>query len=63
MDKNTAFLDGWLAHKNGVEVEDNPFDERRQARSRSQWTSGWCARFGAVKHGEDLPYDDLDYLD
>ncbi|GJD87809.1 hypothetical protein BHAOGJBA_1314 [Methylobacterium hispanicum] len=58
MDKSEAYLDGWLAHAQDVGSDDNPHEERRQPRSHAQWTSGWCARFSAVKHGLDLTYDD-----
>lgn len=63
MDKTEAYLDGWLAHLKDVDVEANPFDDKRQARSHAQWTSGWCARFGAVKHGHPLAYDEAEFED
>lgn len=47
------FLDGWHAHRLGVDVDENPYDEQRQSKSHSLWTSGWCRRFGAIKHGDD----------
>lgn len=46
-----AYRDGWLAHKSGVGVDENPYDERKQSFSHGQWTGGWCERFSAVKHG------------
>jgi len=63
MTKTTAEKDGWYAHKNGVRVDDNPYCERRQEASNMEWTSGWCARFGALKHGRmdeiESDYEDL----
>ena len=50
--KPTAYRDGWLAHRNGVDVNANPYDENAQQRAHEQWMSGWCARFGSLKHGE-----------
>ena len=49
-----AYRDGWHASKNGVDIEDNPYDEHRQTYSNRLWMSGWCGRFGAIKHGYDL---------
>lgn len=57
-EKSDAYLDGWLAHKDGLAVESNPYDRLLQVRSNHQWESGWCDRFGAIKHDRDLAYDD-----
>lgn len=63
-EQSTAYIDGWNAHRLGVRVEDNPYSETTQAYSNSQWLSGWCRRFGAVKHGEDTAeLDDKDGLE
>lgn len=51
-DATPAFRDGWHAHKLGVDIDDNPYDEQKQAYSNHEWMSGWCARFGAVKHDQ-----------
>jgi len=63
MTKTTAEKDGWCAHKFEVSVEHNPYDERRQSASNAEWTAGWCARFGAIKHGRldeiESDYEDL----
>lgn len=50
-DNTSCWRDGWFAHKNGIAVEDNPYDELKQAISHRLWLSGWSARFGEVKHG------------
>lgn len=52
---STAYHDGWLAHSNGVDCDQNPYDERRQMRSHNEWNSGWFGRFGHIKNGRDLP--------
>lgn len=54
-----AYLDGWHSHRLGGEVDNNPYDEKRQAYSHNQWLSGWCARFSAIKHGQRI--DGLDH--
>lgn len=59
MDKE-AFLNGWHANRLGIDVEKNPYDETTQSVSHSQWCSGWCARFSALKHGLSLEFDDYD---
>ena len=52
MTKTTAQKDGWFAHKNGAGVDENPYNERLQRQSNSEWLDGWCERFGACKHGQ-----------
>lgn len=45
------YREGWHAHRLGVSSpEKNPYHERKQSVSHSLWQSGWCERFGAVKH-------------
>jgi hypothetical protein len=58
--RSDAWLDGWHAHRNGVtnNDDDNPYNERRQHYSYTQWIAGWCARFSALKHGHSLELDD-----
>jgi hypothetical protein len=54
-EKSAPFLDGWHAHRlefGPVEAA-NPYSEHTQAKSHALWQSGYCRRFGAVKHGED----------
>lgn len=62
MNKSEAYLNGWLAHKNGVEntADDNPYLETLQHYSNNQWLSGWCDRFSAVKHGLDMSLDETE---
>ena len=50
-----AYIDGWLAHKNDVEVDANPYDEKSAEASNFRWTNGWCSRFRCIKHGGDAP--------
>ncbi len=52
-----AYCDGWLAHKNDVGIEENPYDELRQPFSNLQWMRGWCDRFSAIKHGRIAEFD------
>jgi hypothetical protein len=61
MEKSDTYLDGWLAHREGVESDANPYDEKTQARSHAQWRSGWCDRFGACKHDGSLTHDDAEF--
>ncbi len=58
VDRHTAWRDGWHAHKNNVEQDANPYDEKAQQRSNWLWLSGWCARFQALKRGYDRSEDD-----
>ncbi len=60
-DQTPAWRDGWLAHKHGISVDDNPYDARSQTHSNALWLSGWCARFSWRKHGEPgdtSPFDE-----
>ena len=57
--RTTAYLDGWHAHRKGVDVERNPFPEDRMAFSHMEWKAGWCGRFGAVKLDGELAYDEM----
>lgn len=52
------FMDGWMAHKNDVERQRNPYDVRTQWASREAWTEGYVGRKYAIKQGENT--DDLD---
>ena len=54
-----SWRDGWNAHMNGVDVLENPYDEKRQAVSHTRWLNGWCARFGAIKRGTCTRTDDM----
>ncbi len=46
-----AFRNGWLAWELGdVDGNDNPYNERSQAYSHSQWDSGWCRCYSSYKH-------------
>lgn len=51
-DASPPFRDGWWAHKEGVDIDKNPYKRRRQSWSHGQWQSGWCRRFEAVKHDQ-----------
>jgi ribosome modulation factor len=55
---SNAWLDGWHAHRQGVSTDDNPYDELITARSYHQWVAGWCARFSAIKRGQDTSLDE-----
>lgn len=55
---SSAYVDGWLAHKNMIEQSKNPYDEKTQTRSNSEWLNGWCARFDAIKHNKSLDLDE-----
>lgn len=57
-DNSTAYIDGWLAHKNGCDINVNPYNEVSQEKSHSDWVCGWCARFNAIKHELDMTLDD-----
>jgi hypothetical protein len=57
MSKHESYLNGWLAHKYGIEQSPNPYSESQQPYSYRQWLSGWCDRFSAVKHDLDLFLD------
>jgi hypothetical protein len=56
--KTDAYIDGWSAHRSGVSVDDNPYNEETQSYSHKQWTAGWCERHGQAKH--DLLVEELD---
>ena len=58
MSKNNSFIDGWMAHENGVTLEENPYDERLSSRSNEEWSSGWVARFSAIKHDLSMDVED-----
>jgi hypothetical protein len=53
-----AYCNGWMAHSNGVTIEENPYDEMKQEVSRKLWCTGWTIRFYAVKHETLLPEHD-----
>jgi len=57
--KSEAYLNGWHAHKDGIEntANDNPYLEATQQYSNNQWLSGWCGRFEAIKHDKSLELD------
>lgn len=61
MAKHQAYLDGWLAHKNEHSQKTQPYNEATQAFSATQWVSGWCDRFSAIKHGLELTHDDAQF--
>ena len=48
---NESYRNGWEAHRKRVSVHSNPYDEDTQAISHALWTTGWCDRFNAAKHG------------
>jgi hypothetical protein len=56
-DKSVQYKDGWKAHQLGVSVHANPYDDKAQYHSNSQWQSGWVDRFNAVKHRGDMELD------
>lgn len=58
-DHSTEYMDGWHAHKAGRVSGENPYSEELTAFSYRRWLSGWCGRFGAVKHGQSLELDDV----
>jgi hypothetical protein len=49
-----AYCDGWAAQRVKAESSENPYSERTQYTSHMRWLSGWSARFGVIKHGENL---------
>ncbi len=53
-----AYRDGWFAHKARVNGASNPYKEAEQPQSHSLWTSGWTARFSAIKHGRSMEMDE-----
>lgn len=55
--KRAEYINGWFAHKNGVDAEQNPYNEKSQYASNSLWLSGWVDRFAAIKHGRELELD------
>lgn len=62
-DENSeSYRNGGHAHRLGADNDEatNPYNETTQAYSHSQWLSGWCRRYGAIKHNE--PTDTLDEL-
>ena len=50
MSRSSAYRDGWLAQKEGVDVDLNPYNETTQSYSNREWVGGWCERFNAVKN-------------
>lgn len=52
-DKSDAWLDGWLAHRDHLGSNANPYDPVYAARSHAQWSAGWGDRFNRAKHGGD----------
>ena len=61
MKKHQAYLDGWLAHQPERGQDLQPYNEALQAFSATQWLSGWCDRFSAIKHGLELTHDDAQF--
>lgn len=59
MSESESFLNGWLAHKNDVGLDECPYDERTQAVSYGQWAAGWSQRFSACKHDLDMSLDEI----
>ena len=60
MTESEAFINGWKAHENGVDIDDensNPYHPESQEYSYDQWRSAWCDRFSCVKHGLELYLD------
>lgn len=52
------YIDGWLAHKGGVEYSNrNPYSATHAPASHALWREGWCDRFSAIKHESDLSFD------
>jgi hypothetical protein len=49
-----AYCDGWAAQRVKAESSENPYSERTQYASHMRWLSGWSARLGVIKHGENL---------
>lgn len=43
-DKPAAWLDGWLAHKERVPYDQNPYDFLKQGASAELWEKGWNRR-------------------
>lgn len=60
MKYSEAYLNGWFAHKKNTPNFTNPYLEHQQYYSHMQWLSGWCDRFSAVKHGQDLSLDEME---
>lgn len=58
-EQSESYLNGWHAHRAGVDVDENPHNERTEPLSNMRWCSGWCARFSAVKHGQSLELDEV----
>lgn len=52
MDKSLAYMDGWTVHRQGGDVELNPYNEELQPFSYRHWNSGWRERYSARKHGQ-----------
>lgn len=50
---SAPYLDGWHAHKDGIGADENPYNERTQQASFSQWSAGWCLRFQRAKHDQN----------
>lgn len=42
--RSESYLDGWVAHRFGLDLEDNPHHPDRQAASRRHWMTGWSDR-------------------
>jgi len=49
-----AYVDGWMAHKNSVSRNNNPYNIMRQFASYELWMEGWTARNYAGKNNEDM---------
>lgn len=63
LNKTCPYKDGWLAHNNDIDVDDNPYNEKSQQFSHEQWKHGWCARFSVIKHGDEIEENDNTILD
>lgn len=53
-----GYLNGWHAHRVGLTVHENPYNENTMHISYMNWVTGWCARFSAIKHGLSLELDE-----
>jgi hypothetical protein len=44
-----SYINGWNAHRLGVDVKKNPYDPNSQRWSNSQWNAGWHSRSTAPR--------------
>ena len=56
------YIDGWLAHKDGLASDENPFDENKQKSSNYRWHRGWVDREMEIKYDGNLALD-KDWMD